>query len=1016
MSNPLASLSRRQKVHLAVVFLCTVGAIVHNAIFWDWFIEDAAITFAYAKHLAEGEGLVSFYGGERVEGYSNPTWTFLIAALIKLGLDPFTAVPWVQIVLGAVTVPITYLLAREGFRDRPENDAVLLAPAFVAANSQFAIYGSAGLENGLLNFLMAAGMWRMLVEARKGGIPWSAVLWLLVAMTRPESITYAAVAGFLSMCFHLQAGRGLKLTLVWLGIFWPPFLAYQAWRYNYFAWPFPNTYYAKLDHRDEKPGYWRAIPWRWQRNWAHEMAHGYFMVVYLFGVIGHGRAWRYLAVAATLLMVGGSIEMADDQRWLLPVVLGSTYMFFALGLTWNGQEAPRSLVGGGLVGIIGLFGLAELLRWYGMSPNELPQAEFMKELPKYLLVMGSLIVPLLGVGSPGWQTRVTTWMMCVAGTFFAVWAEFDWMKGYRWYATIAVPGAVVLAMGVDSMLYALADWLRLHDRPRARWGGVAWGLAVLAGLTTVHVLHTKRVAEAKDPSPAHIRQRVNFVDSVRDRLYVDDERWMDLDVDQGGHLYWSDFEMLDIAGLIDIPMGHHKFERAFIREYLFQEKRPHFAHVHGGWATNSKIPTHPEWRRDYIEIPGFPVGGGNIHIGNYVRKDLLLVDRSPFPPAQRTPAEGAVVFEGFSIPVEAAFARAVYVEVGVSKAAGRSLRGDDFRLIMAVSGPGGTNSWDIPLGYDWWMPKDWPNVKVFHGKHALPLPAHLKTGTYDVSFTFVGADGRVLPMIEPEGEAIDERPPIFAKGEKRFDAAFTVVEVEARAEAAMKAREDAITAADEGRCDEATQLWFEARRRRPLDQDWFHEHRQRVDSARAGCRIRQAAATDDRREQIELLARARYLDRHHPALDAAVQPLADALEAEGLEHRAKALELTPEAPEPPLTTRVLRKILPASMEPTWAPPEGFASFELDPQAKHHWELSYRALSDALRLDPYRAWDRRYAEEARTYRLGIDPLSQLKDAAAKADREAKVEARRAEYEARRGQPDDAEEAEDGEGEE
>jgi len=998
MSNPFASFSRVQWIHFVVVLLCTIGAIIHNVVFWEWVIEDAAITFAFAKHLAEGEGLVPFYGGERVEGYSNPTWTFLIAGLYWLGADPFIAVRWIQVIQTAITVPVSYLLAREGFRDRPDNYAVLLAPALVAGNSQFAIYGGAGLENGLLNMLMAIGMWRMLVEARKGGIPWSALVWLLVAMTRPESITYAAVAGFLSMVFHLQSGRGLKPTLYWLLLFWPPFLAYHAWRYNYFAWPFPNTYYAKLDHRGEKQGYWGKIPWRWQRNWAHEMSHGYYLGIYLFGVIGHGRAWRYLAVAVALLLVGGSIEMADDQRWLLPVVLCSTYMFFALGLTWGGQEPPRALVGGGLVAIIALFGLAELLRYQGMSPNDLPQAEFMKEAPKYLLVIGALIVPLLGVGSPGWRTRVTCWLMCFAGTFFAVWAEFDWMKGYRWYATIAVPGSVVLAMGVDSMLYALADWLRVHGNNRAKLGGVAWGLAVLAGMTTVHVLHTKRVAEAKDPSPNGIRVRVNFVDSVRDRLFVDDERWIDLDVDQGGHLYWSDFEMLDIAGLIDVPLGHHKFDKPFVREYLFQEKKPHFAHVHGGWAGNSKIPTHPEWRRDYIEIPGFPVGGGNIHIGNYVRKDLLLVDRSPFPASQRTPAAGGVVFEGFSIPVEPAKARSMYVEVGVSKAAGRSLRGGDFRLMMAAKGPGGTSSWDVPLGYDWWMPSDWPNVKVHHGKHALPLPPHLKPGTYDVSFTLLDAEGEVLPMQVP-GEP-DPRPPLFAKGERRFDGALTIVEVEVRAEAAKNDREAAIVAANEGRCDEATELWFTARRRRPVDEEWVTMHRPRVNTARAGCAIREALATDDREEQLDLLERARFLDRHHPELAAAVEPLVTSLWAEGMEEREQALALTPEAPEPPMLTRVLRKLLPPSLEPTWEPPDEMASFELSPEAKHHWERSYRLFSDLLRLDPSWSWARRYAEEARAYRLGIDPISQAVAAASKAQREAQVEERRQEYEAKR----------------
>ena len=965
MANPLENLTRRQKAHLAVVFICTAAAIGHHAVFWEWFVEDTAITFAFAKHFAEGEGFVAFPGGERVEGYSNPTWTFLLSFLYYLGFDLFEVTKWLQVGQILVTVPVSYLIGREAFRDRPDNDAVLLVPAFVAGNAQFAIYASAGLENGLLNMLMALAIWRLLVEARTGQFPWSSVLWLLVALTRPEAITYAAVGGFLSMVFHLEAGRGLMPSIKWLLVFWPPFLAYHAIRYNYFAWPFPNTYYAKLDHREPKPGYWNRIPWMYQRNWAHELGHGYFYALYLFGILGHGKYWRYLVTAMFIAVVGTAFSLGDDQRWLLPVVLGATYMFFALGLTWNNEEAPRGLVGGGLLAALGLMGLAEALRYNGMEPNLVPTSDFVRQLfPKYVLIGGTVLAPLLTYGSPGWRTRITCWLMAATGTFFAVWAEFDWMKGYRWYATVAVPGSVLLALGVDSMLYALADFLKAHESKPARYGAYAWALAVVAGLATIHGFHTKSVAEKKDPSPKGIRVRVNFVDSVRDKLFLDDERWIDLDVDQGGHLFWSDFEMLDIAGLIDIPMGHHKFDKGFIREYLFQEKQPHFAHVHGGWAGNSKIPTHPEWRRDYYEIPGFPVGGGNIHIGNYLRKDLMVKATSPFDGSDRREAEGHVVLEGISFPVQPARARAMYFEVGVSKTKSRKIKAGNFRLLMALKGPGGLHTFDVPLGYGWWPPEEWPNLQTFHGKYAIGLPPKLTPGTYDVAFVFLDDKGEVMPFLSDEdaagaaeaGAAAEGPAPIYARGETRFDGAVTIVTVEQRAAQAKKDRLAAIAAADEGRCDDATDLWFVSRRQRPYDEDYLKHHKQTVNTARAGCRIREALATDDDAEKVELLARARFLDRKHPELEAACQPVADRLQAKGLAAYAEAEALQPTDPD---------------------------------AAKKHWDEAYYTLSDVMKLDPMRSWMRRRAEEARAFRLGLDPAS--KEAAAEEKAKRKLEA-------------------------
>src|SRR5688500_8303895 len=184
----------REKVHAALLLLVTVGVVVHQAALWKWYVEDAAISFAYARHLIQGEGLVAFPGGERVEGYSNPTWVLVLAALQLVGFDPFVSTKFVQAALCLATLPVVYLTIRE-ITGR-ESDVPIVAVVFLSINAQFAIWGGAGLENGLLNFLIAVGFWRMMVEIRPGRtrFPWSAAIWLLVALTRPEGILYAAVA------------------------------------------------------------------------------------------------------------------------------------------------------------------------------------------------------------------------------------------------------------------------------------------------------------------------------------------------------------------------------------------------------------------------------------------------------------------------------------------------------------------------------------------------------------------------------------------------------------------------------------------------------------------------------------------------------------------------------------------------------------------------------------------------------------------------------------------------------
>ena len=70
---------------------------------WPFTIDDAGISYAYAKHIAEGRGPVAVVGGPWVEGYSNPLWVFLLVPFHWLGLP----LPSVAKVLGVLLFTAT---------------------------------------------------------------------------------------------------------------------------------------------------------------------------------------------------------------------------------------------------------------------------------------------------------------------------------------------------------------------------------------------------------------------------------------------------------------------------------------------------------------------------------------------------------------------------------------------------------------------------------------------------------------------------------------------------------------------------------------------------------------------------------------------------------------------------------------------------------------------------------------------------------------------------------------------
>jgi hypothetical protein len=917
----------RTRIHALLLVLITVGVIVHHAALWHWFIEDAAITFSFARNFATGEGLVAFPGGERVEGYSNPTWMAFLAAAHLVGLrDLFEVARWSQLFLCIATVPLVYLAGREGFGK--DSDSPIVAAGFLGASSQFAIWGGSGLENALLNFLLALALWRMLREVRTGGWPWSALVWFLVAISRPEAPLFAAVGGLCSAFVQLAVRRNLLYAAQWLGTFLVPFGVYHTIRYEYFAWPLPNTYYAKLDHKEPLPWSWTRRPWNWTRSFFADLGQAFFLPVWILGAVGDGK-WRTAVAVVVFAVVGLAIELSDDQRWLLLVLVGGLLGAFWLGLRAADPDPPAWLAGAGLGGAVALVALAEIARYRGNTPHLVQMPPWATDAPPYVLAVAAVVVAIVAVGGRAWPLRLVSWLLCVTVVVFAVWAQGDWMAGYRWYAMATVPGALLFAAGTESLARFAVSLFSRAQRASESVGGWARVLTfgMLLGQVPANVASTLAFQAKPETAPRQVKTRVEYVDSVRDRVHFDG-RWLDLDVDMGAHLWWSDFKMMDIAGLVDVPWGHHKFEYPFVEEYVFHEMKPQFAHVHGSWASHSKMMTHPEWKRDYLEIPGF--GNGKVlHMGNYIRKDLVVQPAWPFggPPV---PMGDGIVAYGVHVDAEPGTGKAVDLEVGLAHTKVKKKKGDDdFRAVVFASNGKRLASWDVPPGYDLFWPWEWRTEDVAVGKYTLDVS--LPPGTYDVGLVLFRADGTVItppPETVPQGVVVggvDDVPARFARGEIRWPGALTVLTVDERARRAADARQAAIDDAAHGQCEDAEAKWALARHQRAGEEDWVADHVTEVSRAFANCWAASADHAADRDDKVRRLERAHDWDHWAPAYLDRARALALELEAEGA--RARAAQ--------------------------------------------DWETAYTAYSEAVGVDPTRAWSRRYAEEARAYRLGID---------------------------------------------
>lgn len=235
-----------------VVVACTAALTVQYVVLMRGYIsDDAFISFRYATNLADGLGPV-WGTGDRVEGYTNFGWVLLMALSAKLGMDVVDTSRALGLIASAGTFALVPFLAAQL---RPAWSGrwwlmVVGASAALALNSGVALWTFAGLETTAQLFLITAAIALHLWEERRGARPiWSAPVFVAAALIRPDAVVFWAITA-------LHKGRRLLSRdwrsqlpglIFWAALFIVPYGGYWLWRWSYYGYFFPNTYYLKTE-------------------------------------------------------------------------------------------------------------------------------------------------------------------------------------------------------------------------------------------------------------------------------------------------------------------------------------------------------------------------------------------------------------------------------------------------------------------------------------------------------------------------------------------------------------------------------------------------------------------------------------------------------------------------------------------------------------------------------------------------------------------------------------------------
>ncbi|WP_158880412.1 hypothetical protein [Amycolatopsis anabasis] len=227
----------------------------------NWIVDDAAITFAYARSFAEGLGPVVAAGEPPVEGFSNPTWTALLAAGRLLGLfdrgalfgiPDYVLFPKALALLCCGGLLTACHLAAARVTRRPWL-VTLVTGLVLASIPSFVIWCFSGLENALFALAvvtLAVLLFRAALDNRllTGRVALLAgALAAFAALTRPDGAIYAAAYPVV-LLIHLRRATlppSVRHALLSGIAFAVPFGGYLAWRYLEFGRLLSNPSVAK---------------------------------------------------------------------------------------------------------------------------------------------------------------------------------------------------------------------------------------------------------------------------------------------------------------------------------------------------------------------------------------------------------------------------------------------------------------------------------------------------------------------------------------------------------------------------------------------------------------------------------------------------------------------------------------------------------------------------------------------------------------------------------------------------
>ncbi len=277
--------------------------VPHSLVYWNFTMEDAYISLRYAENFAQGLGLV-FNPGERVEGYTNFLWVILLGVARSFYIDTLFISKLLGLGFGILTLVLLFKVGDKiGGRS---HWVTIIAPVLFALYPGAAIWSIAGLETLFFTFWLVLAYYFYVVDFASGS-PRYGFVFAIATMTRPEGALFFIIAWFNRVLWmwnqennFAELGRNAfasMLSFVSIVGIW------EIWRWNYYGYPLPNTFFLKASDPFKSIALSQGFPyisgfWNTIGGWV---SFGFCLIFLFSRSPGHWRSLTLLTIIAWLV-------------------------------------------------------------------------------------------------------------------------------------------------------------------------------------------------------------------------------------------------------------------------------------------------------------------------------------------------------------------------------------------------------------------------------------------------------------------------------------------------------------------------------------------------------------------------------------------------------------------------------------------------------------------------------------------------------------------------------------------